>query len=159
MVCYPITKVHFDSTLTSLNKYMAESHTQPNTSSQSFKSKIKQIQGQTLMAETWQTSQPKSKYLQGPHNGRIIGMQASSMWSSTLRRLQANGAPQDEWSQVLIMVRTWSSRSNWSLLIMLLVNLLVSMDGPSSSVWCLQDGPPSLRHSKFLSCNFSNQIP
>ena len=58
---------------------MAESHTQPNTSSQSFKSKIKQIQGQTLMAETWQTSQPKSKYLQGPHNGQIIGMQVSSM--------------------------------------------------------------------------------
>ena len=44
---------------------MIESHTQPNTSPQSFKSKIKQIQGQTLMAETWQTSQPKSKYLQG----------------------------------------------------------------------------------------------
>ena len=44
---------------------MAESHTQPKTSPQSFKSKIKQIQGQTLMAETWQTSQPKSKYLQG----------------------------------------------------------------------------------------------
>ena len=32
-------KLHFDSTLTSLNKHMAESHTQPNTSSQSFKSK------------------------------------------------------------------------------------------------------------------------
>ena len=146
MVCYPITKLHFDSTLTSLNKHMAESHTQPNTSSQSFKSKIKQIQGQTLMAETWQTSQPKSKYLQGPHNGQIIGMQASSMWSSTLRRLQAKGVKLEGGFQVLIMVRTWSSRSNWSLLVMLLVNLLVPMDGPSSSVWCLQGGPPSTRH-------------
>ena len=38
-------------------------------------------------------------------------MQASSISSSILRRLQAKGASKDDGFQVLMMARTWSSRS------------------------------------------------
>ena len=130
-------KLHFDSTFTTLRlTHMAESSTHQTQVNKVAKPKIKTSRRPITMAETYGMqaiqNQPSIKVFTRPSHGRIIGMQASSISSSILRRLQAKGASKDDGFQVLMMARTWSSRSIWSFLVMLLVNLLVSMDGPPS---------------------------